>query len=71
MRSAGRASYLVALWYVIMAQQSCWQLQVEEKKREKAKFEKERMLLEKKVARKREQVDKKVRGCAVHGTTTC
>jgi hypothetical protein len=59
------------LWHAIFAQQSRWQLQVEEKKREKAKFEKERMLLEKKVARKREQLDKKVRGCAVHGMTTC
>lgn len=70
-RTAGRAPWHPVLWHATSAQQSCWQLQVEEKKREKAKFEKERMLLEKKVARKREQVDKKVRGCAVHGTTTC
>lgn len=34
--------------------------QVKAKKAEKAKFEKERMLLERKVAKKREQVDKKV-----------
>ena len=71
MRTAGRASSLVVFWHFIVARQSRWQLQVEEKKREKAKFEKERMLLERKVARKREQVDKKVRGRTVHGTATC